>query len=77
MGRGPEVLGMFGGYDASKGAQRVVEDAMILGIDPAPYVTKAVQHHSETKGNKRIIVRPGSSLGALKATVMSRKATGR
>ena len=77
MGRGPEVLGMFGGYDASKGAQRVVRDARDLGIDPAPYITRAVEHHTETGGRRRIIVKPGSPLGTLKDTVMSRKATGR
>ena len=74
MGRGPESLEMFGGYVPSKGAQRVVQDARDLGIDPAPYVTRAVEHHSETRGGRRIIVRPGSPLGTLKAAVMAKKA---
>lgn len=77
MGRGPETSGMFGGMRVSRGAQRVVGEAMNLGIDPGPYVTRALEHHAQTREGRRIIVEPGSPLGALKATVMSRKAAGR
>ena len=74
MGRGPEVSGIFGGHTVSRGALRVVQEAEALGIDPVPYVTRALEYHAQTRGERRVIVEPGSPLGTLKATVMAKKA---
>ncbi len=73
MGRGPEALGMFGGHVPSRGALRVVQNAIDIGIDPSRYVSATVQH-AEARGKQKIIVKPGSPLGALKNAVISRQA---
>lgn len=74
MRRGPEIPGMFNGHIPSKNALRIVQDATALGIDPAPYVSRALAHHDQTRGGRKVIVEPGSPLGTLKAAVMAKKA---
>ena len=74
--RGPETLGMFGGHVPSRGALRVVQSAMEVGINPSVYIRATVEH-AEARGRGKIIVNPGNPLGALRSVVMSKQAMGR
>lgn len=72
MGRGPEALGMFGGHAPSRGALRVVQSAIDIGIDPSRHVRAAVES-TEAHGRRKVIVRPDNSLGELKNAVTDRR----
>ncbi len=73
MRRGPEVSGMFGGHTPSKGAMDLVRQAIDLGINPTHHIKETVAS-TEAAGKNKIIVRPDNSLGALKNTVIDKRA---
>ena len=73
MKRGPEVSGMFGGHTPSKGAMDIVRQAIDLGIDPSRHIRETIDS-TGAAGRNKIIVRPDNSLGALKHTVIDKRA---
>ena len=75
MGRGPEALGMFDGHVPSRGALRVVQSAMDIGINPTSYIKETVET-AEAAGRRKIIVKPDNPLGRLRSAVVSKQAIG-